>query len=75
MIPFPNGTSAMNWQDYNCLLCKKYENKSTKEEDAKCNPAFHIDMGYILGEIPDVMAHKVGWDGKGYLNDKCNLKQ
>lgn len=57
---FSNGTEAMIWHGHNCDKCLKYEAESTNEEDAKCPLAFHLDMGFITGEIPLWVCKEIG---------------
>jgi hypothetical protein len=57
--PFSNGTEAMMWQERNCLKCEIYECKSQTEEEARCIPAFYIDMGFLTGVIPTEITKKI----------------
>jgi len=76
--PFSNGTEAMNWKEHNCDQCKLYDNISTDEDMAGCKSAFHVDLGFITGEIPLMYAEQIGsklHDGKFVKLTNCKLKQ
>jgi hypothetical protein len=60
VTPFSNGTEAECWHERNCDKCIKYENKSQCEEDAKCKPAYFLDLGFTLGTIPLWVAKEIG---------------
>ena len=77
--PFSNGSEADSWHHHNCLGCNKYENSSTTEEEAKCKLAFHIDLGFLAGDIPLWVAKDIGctYDpiyGTVNLYAKCRYK-
>lgn len=59
--PFSNGTEFMCWQIINCYKCKKYENSSTKIEEAGCKLAFSLDYAFISdGKIDLDIAEQIG---------------
>lgn len=76
VVPFSNGTDAMIYSEMNCKNCIKYESESTTEEEAKCKLAFHLDLGYIKGDIPLWVAKEIGCKYDPLyscvtLNNKC----
>ena len=59
--PFSNGTEFMYWQSMNCYKCKKYENESTKIEDAGCKLAFSLDLASVSdGKMDMDIAEQIG---------------
>lgn len=60
VTPFSNATDAMVWQENNCSKCLNYESDSKSEDEAKCKMAFHLDLGYVVGEIPLWVAKEIG---------------
>ena len=58
--PFSNGTDAMVWHGNNCDHCLNYEAESTEVEQAKCEMAFYIDIGFLSSEIPLRIAKLIG---------------
>jgi hypothetical protein len=76
VIPFSNGTEARVWQENNCENCINYETESENEDEANCKLAFHLDLGYISGNIPLWVAKEIGckYDplyGDTEINEKC----
>ena len=69
---FSNLREFISWKDNNCDQCCRYENKSTKANNARCRLAFYLDLASVDdGTISLNTANKVGYDGT-YLNAKCN---
>lgn len=73
---FSSGNEAQVWQHNNCHQCVNYDSDSKTEEEAKCKLAFHIDMGYICGEIPLWACKEIGIDydplyQSGQFRKKC----
>ena len=50
------------WENENCYGCKKYENESTKIEDAKCELSFSLCYAYVSdGKIDKKIAERIGY--------------
>jgi hypothetical protein len=60
---FSNGSEFEIWRACNCFDCNKYENKSTKIENAKCKAAFELDGSLGLGEMTTQALDYIGWNG------------
>jgi hypothetical protein len=60
VVPFSNGSEAESWHSSNCQKCIKYESESTNENDAKCKLAFHLDLGFLGGDLPLWVAKDIG---------------
>ena len=72
ITPFANLREFISWKDNNCDQCCRYENKSTKANNARCRLAFYLDLACVDdGTISLRTANKIGYDGT-YLNTKCN---
>lgn len=76
VTPFSNGTDAMVWQENNCCKCIHYELSSEAEETAKCKLAYHLDLGFVVGEIPLYIAKEIGCEydplyGRVTLRNEC----
>ena len=78
VVPFSNGTEAGVWHERNCEQCARYEMESESEEEAKCKMAFHIDLGFMAGEIPMWVAKRIGCithgDSKYIKLSNCGAK-
>lgn len=74
--PFSNGFEFRSWKDRNCDRCAKYENESTKIEDAGCKLAFYVDLGSASdGSIPESVATEFGCKiEKGFFTD-CKKRE
>lgn len=72
VVPFSSGESYRQWKAANCNKCLNYESESTKEEDAKCKPAFYVDLGTITGDIPLWTAKEIGCEYDP-LYQQCQL--
>ena len=57
---FSNGIEAMFWHGKNCDKCLKYDSESKTEEEAKCKLSFHLDFGFVSGEIPLWVCKEIG---------------
>lgn len=83
--PFSNGTDAMYWYANNCELCVKayfpkdgmYPSDKTMKNycsiGKECKLKYHIDWGFILGEIPDEIAEQIGKDADYGLKQQCMM--
>lgn len=83
--PFSNLTEFEWWKNNNCDKCYRYENKSTKLNNARCKHAFRLDLACVSdGMIPLRTAFKIGTKssctglekdnvGTCVLQDKCKL--
>lgn len=86
--PFSNGSEAMDWVDNNCNRCvKAYRPKvegdfpsfKTMQQycsiGKECKLKFHIDMGFITGEIPVHIGEQIGFsdEHKNSLKQTCLL--
>jgi len=72
MQPFSNGTEAMMWQEQNCERCVRaywpkgedWPKDTTMRHyisiGKECKLKYHIDLGFILGEIPVEIALQIG---------------
>lgn len=81
--PFSTGTGAMIWYSNNCDLCKKayfpkdgeYPSDKTMKEYCRigkeCKLKYHIDFGFITGEIPLEIAEQIGISETGGLKESC----
>lgn len=85
MAPFSNGTEAMMWYDANCSRCTKayfpakdgdWPKDSTMKQYVSCGKEcklkYHIDWGFVTGEIPQEIAQQIGEDEYG-LKQTCLL--
>lgn len=73
--PFSNGTESMQWKSNNCDRCCRYENESSKPEDAGCEMAYYLDLGEVTGEIPKRMAIRIGCQYfDGFARNICVLQ-
>lgn len=76
--PFRNLTEFALWQSNNCGKCIRYENKSSKADNAKCRLAFYLDLASVSdGTISLLTAQKIGIKGASLgnyctLNNQCN---
>lgn len=73
LSPFSNGTEAMTWCGNNCDRCTKaYHPKDDNWPSDKtirqyisigkeCKFKYHIDLGFITGEIPLDIAKQMGY--------------
>lgn len=79
MTPFSNGSEAMTWYHHNCDQCVKayhptngmWPKYSTLKQYVSCGKEckfkFHIDDGFITGEIPLSIAEQIGYtEEKGF---------
>jgi hypothetical protein len=80
MTPFSNGTEAMSWYYHNCEQCVKayfpkepgnWPKDSTIRQyiscGKECKMKYHIDYGFITGEIPVSIAEQIGYtEEKGF---------
>jgi len=78
--PFSNLTEFTSWKDKNCDRCCRYENVSTKANNARCRLAFYLDLGSVSdGTISSYTALKIGcksfngFDGSCELYDQCKM--
>lgn len=72
IIPFSNLSEFDSWQSHNCDRCCRYDNTSSKRQNAKCKLAFDLDLACVSeGSISVDTAKSIGFDGV-QLNDKCN---
>jgi len=79
IIPFSNGTEAMNWMESNCNRCTKayfpkegnWPSEKTLKQYVRigkyCKLQYHLDMGYLLGHIPSDIAQQIGMDEVGRM--------
>lgn len=73
--PFSNGFEFRGWKDRNCSLCDKYEDESTKVEEAGCKLAFYIDLGSVSdGTIPKAIADEFGCEIERGFFTNCKNK-
>ena len=63
IVPFSNGTEAMNWLDTNCENCKRRD----------CSAKKAIEIGFITGRISENMADKIGMEGN-HIKSDCEMK-
>ena len=69
--PFTNQREYLSWMEKNCYRCQRYENQSTRIEEAGCPMAFCLDLGAVgEGEIPAMYADRIGID-VDKLSDEC----
>ena len=86
IIPFSCGTEAMDWQYNNCDQCKRaYKPKNGNDypdfdeteklvsQGKECKLKYHIDYGFIIGEIPEYIGKQVGLSESGGLKDSCMM--
>lgn len=74
--PFSNGTEFLLWKEENCDGCIRYENKSTKASNAKCNLAFYLDLGSATdGMIPSDVALRIGVSEYNGIEMSCTLSR
>ncbi len=72
ITPFSNGTEFMWWTDRNCDHCQRYENESTKIEDAGCPLIFSIELASVTdGKITLDIAQRIGLDSNNRLSTFC----
>ena len=77
IVPFSNGTEAMDWYDSNCEMCKKaflpedgeYPKDTTMKAYVRCGREcpikYEIDWAFVSSEISLDMAEKAGYkDGR-----------
>jgi hypothetical protein len=82
--PFSSGTEAMMWLDHNCDRCVKSFKPKHSLPDFKttqnlvnlgreCRLKYHIDMGFITGDIPEDIAKQVGWTLEKGFPESCMM--
>lgn len=78
--PFSNGTGAMMWYEDNCDKCVKaywpkepgnWPSQETMKQycstGKECRFKFHMDISFVTGEIPLIIAKEIGHtDEKGF---------
>lgn len=75
IIPFSNGTEAEMWYCNNCELCSRAfrlepnerplileEIKQLIKEGKECRMKAYIDLGFITGQIPRLIAEQIGYE-------------
>lgn len=72
---FSNASECESWQSTNCYQCDKYEQESDEEENAGCPMAFHIDLGFVTGEIPARILTQLGYKNGDLPNCKHIIKE
>lgn len=88
ITPFSNGSEAMDWVGNNCDRCIRAY-KPTKEGEwpsdktmrqycstgKECKLKYHIDIGFITGEIPLQIGEQIGFrdEHKNCLKQTCLL--
>ena len=74
LTPFSNGSEFERWKENNCDQCCRYENKSTKPNNAKCRHAYYIDLASATdGKIPVNSVGKIGFKRVDLSSDSCAL--
>ena len=81
---FSSGTGGMNWYLNNCDRCTKaylpkdgeYPSDKTMKQYCRtgkeCKLKYHVDLGFILGEIPLCVADQIGHNN-GFLKESCMM--
>lgn len=73
--PFSNLTDFIKWKYKNCDKCCRYENKSTKANNARCRLAFYLDLASVTdGMISVTTALKIGTTEFNGIHSTCTLK-
>lgn len=69
---FSNGTEAQMWQEANCWQCWKYkfDQNKTDREKCVCRTGYHIDLGYITGELPERVKKIISKSDCEYFQEK-----
>lgn len=60
VIPFSNGTDAMEWHKNNCGKCLNYEKNQAKPNAPRCEMSLNIDKGFVSGEVPLWVCKEIG---------------
>jgi hypothetical protein len=69
--PFSNGTAFMQWTEGNCERCWKSKVSETTQR-SRCPMENAIARGACGdGTIPQRIAKRLGWDGRGSLVAEC----
>lgn len=73
--PFSNLTDFIKWKDKNCDQCCRYENRSTKSNNARCRLAFYLDLASVTdGLISTTTALRIGTKEYNGIDSTCTLK-
>jgi len=64
IVPFSNGTEAMDWMDHNCDVCKTRYGCAVRRA---------MELGFVLGDISMRSAVLIGITDEG-LNAICQMK-
>ncbi len=64
--PFSNGTQYLDWQESNCVRCKKFNPDEAKPE--LCNIDFELANAYLgNGSVSNKIAKRMGYDPDKYV--------
>ena len=69
ILPFSNGSQFLSWESKNCGKCPKYENESTKREDARCKYSYDLEFSAGSGSIPISTLDYFGFTKNNHLAD------